>query len=579
MQLIKVSANKSSFKTVYFKKSGLNFIVAKQKNAKNKDVGKTYNGVGKSLLISIIHFCLGSKTKNYTSFCEKLPDWEFSLEFAIGEKNYTATRTTINPNRIKLNGEELTLTKFNTKMEELCFQIPDDIGNLSFRSLLPFFIRPNKKSYVSFGEAITTPNPYQKMVYNAFLLGLDVFLAKKKHNLKKEQDRIKDLEQNFKKDDLLRDFFSGQKDVSLTIDDLDEQIEKLEKSLRNFKVAEDYYEVQLEADKIEQKLFQLNNKIILLKNNVASIENSLKIEPSKENLDEIQKIYEEANVHFSDALTKTLSDLESFYEKLVTNRKRRLMEQKNKLELEIDEKSTAAQKLQDEFDNLMKYLGDHEALDVFVALSEKSSKLKSSSENLKKYQVLQAEYKEKLREIEKDQIEQAEKTDEYLKGMQSEIGELRNYFRNLVKRFYPHSIAGLTIENNDRDNLQRFDIDAKIESDNSDGINNVKIFCYDLTVLFKGQNHNMNFIFHDSRLFDGIDERQKAELTKVLSEQFSNTDKQYIASVNQNQLTEIYNILGDELYKEIIEDNTVLVLTDEDPSEKLLGIQVDIEDK
>lgn len=191
----------------------------------------------------------------------------------------------------------------------------------------------------------------------------------------------------------------------------------------------------------------------------------------------------------------------------------------------------------------------------------------------------ETEYKEKLLEIEKDQIEQSEITDEYLKEMQSEIGELRNYSRNLVKRFYPYSVTGLIIENNDRDNLQRFDIDAKIESDNSDGINNVKIFCCDLTVLFKGQNHNMNFVFHDSRLFDGIDERQKAELVKVFSEQFSNTDKQYIASVNQNQLTEIYNILGDDLYKKIIEDNTVLVLTDEDSSEKLLGIQVDIEDK
>ena len=371
MQLIKVSANKSSFKTVHFNKSGLNFIIAKQKDVKNKDVGKTYNGVGKSLLINIIHFCLGSKTKNYISFCEKLPDWKFSLEFVIGEKNYTATRSTSSPNRIHLNGEELILTKFNTKMEELCFQIPDDIGNLSFRSLLPFFIRPNKKSYVSFDEALTTPNPYQKMLYNAFLLGLDVFLAKKKYNLKKEQDRIKDLEQNFKKDDLLRDFLSGQKDVSLTIDDLDEQIEKLEKSLKNFKVADDYYEVQLEADKIEQKLFQLNNKIILLKNNVASIEGSLKIEPSKGNLDEIQKVYEEANVHFSDALTKTLSDLESFYEKLVINRKRRLMEQKNKLESEIDEKSTAARKLQTKFDNLMKYLGDHEAHDVVLSLRQR----------------------------------------------------------------------------------------------------------------------------------------------------------------------------------------------------------------
>lgn len=578
MRLIKLSANQADFKTVSFNKSGLNFIVAKQKNVDNKDTGNTYNGVGKSLLINIVHFCLGSSTNNYKSFCEKLADWEFTLEFSIGETYYTSNRSTVNPNRIHLNGEPLTLSKFNTKLEELCFQIPDGASNLSFRSLLPFFIRPNKKSYVSFDEASRTHNQYQKMLYNAFLLGLDVFLAHKKYHLKKEQDRIKDLERNFKKDDLLWDFFSGQKDVALTIDDLDEQIKMLEENLNNFKVANDYYEVQIEADKIERKLFQLNNKIILLENNVSSIENSLKVEPSKDNLNEIQKVYEEANVHFSNALTKTLSDLESFYEKLVANRKRRLLEQKNKLKLEIDKKSTASQKLQKEFDDLMKYLGDHEALDVFVALSEKYSNLKSKRDNLKYYQILQTEYKDRLREIEKDQIEQSEVTDEYLNELQSEIGELRNYFRNLVKRFYPHSVAGLTIENNDRDNLQRFDIDAKIESDNSDGINNVKIFCYDLTLLFKGQNHNINFIFHDSRLFDGIDERQKAELMRVLNEEFTNTNKQYIATVNQNQLNEIANVLGSELYTEIIEDNTVLVLTDEDPSEKLLGIQVDIED-
>ncbi|MEK6455816.1 DUF2326 domain-containing protein [Caldifermentibacillus hisashii] len=578
MQLIKVSANQADFKTVHFNKSGLNFIVAKQKNVENKDTGNTYNGVGKSLLVSIVHFCLGSSKKNYKSFCRNLPDWEFSLEFIIGDTHYAATRSTNNPDRINLNGEKLILRDFNEKLEKLCFQIPDGVSNLSFRALLPFFIRPNKKSYVSFDEASGSHNSYQKMLYNAFLLGLDVFLAHKKYNLKKEQNRIEELERNFRKDDLLRDFFSGQKDVALTIDDLDEQIEKLEVDLKNFKIADDYYQVQLEADEIERKLFQLNNKIILLKNNVASIEKSLSIEPSKDNLDDIQKVYAEVNVHFSDTLTKTLSDLESFYKKLISNRKRRLLEHKNKLGLEIEEKLIESQRLQKNFDELMKYLGDHDALDVFVTLSEKYSNLKAKRDNLKKYQVLQTEYKEKLREIEKNQIEQSETTDEYLRRMQTEIGELRNYFRNLVKRFYPHSVAGLSIENNDRDNLQRYDIDAKIESDNSDGINNVKIFCYDLTLLFKGQNHNMNVIFHDSRLFDGIDERQKAELIKVLYEEFSNTNKQYIATVNQNQLNEIYNILGDELYTQIIEKNTVLVLTDEDPSEKLLGIQVDIED-
>ncbi|GAA4068952.1 DUF2326 domain-containing protein [Amphibacillus indicireducens] len=578
MQLIKVSSNKTSFKTVHFNKSGLNFIVAKQKDAENKEVGRTYNGVGKSLLIKIIHFCLGASKKSYKTFCNQLPGWEFTLEFEAQGRNYVAKRATEYPNKIILDGEPLTLAKFNKKMAEVSFNLPDDVSYLSFRSLLPSFIRSNKKSYVSFYDTSGAHQSYQKMIYNAFLLGLDVFLAQEKQQLRKEYNRIKDFETNFKKDELLRDFFFGQKDVELTIDDLNDKIAKLEMNLAEFKIADDYHMVQKEADNVENELFELNNKIILLKNQIRSIDNSLKIKPSEGNLEDIKKIYGEVNVHFSDSVTKTLSDLESFYEKLISNRNRRLLEQKNKIKAEIKDKASSAEKMQKSFDQLMKYLGEHEALDVFVTMSERLSDLKSKRDNLKKYQTLQKEYKEKLREIEKVQIEQSEVTDKYLESMKPEIEEIRRYFRSLVKRFYPNSVAGLKIENNSGDNQERFIIEAKVESDNSDGINNVKIFCYDLTILFKGQNHNVNFVFHDSRLFDGIDERQKGEMMKVLFEEFSNTDHQYIASVNQNQLNEIKSVLGDELYKSIIEDNTVLTLTDEDPSEKLLGIQVDIEE-
>ena len=66
MQLKKLYANKSSFRTVEFNETGLSFIVAKQKNPDNKNNGKTYNGVGKSLLVKIIHFCMGSKKKIIT---------------------------------------------------------------------------------------------------------------------------------------------------------------------------------------------------------------------------------------------------------------------------------------------------------------------------------------------------------------------------------------------------------------------------------------------------------------------------------------------------------------------------------
>ena len=221
----------------------------------------------------------------------------------------------------------------------------------------------------------------------------------------------------------------------------------------------------------------------------------------------ILKIYEESNIYLSELITKRLEDLEEFYKKLIDGRKRRLYEQKIKLEKQLSEENENARNLQIEFGKLMVYLGEHGALDVFVKLSEKLSNLKSNRDSLKKYHDLQIEYRERLRNIEKEQIEQSGITDKYLIDTYSEVNELRNYFRDIAKRFYPNNVVGLTIENNDGSNKQRFNIEAKIESDNSDGINNVKIFCYDLTLLFKGKNHKINFIWNHYEfflLFNGI---------------------------------------------------------------------------
>ncbi|HHX24599.1 MAG: DUF2326 domain-containing protein [Tepidanaerobacteraceae bacterium] len=575
MQLIKVYSNMETFREVKFNERGLSFIVAKQKNPEVTEKGQTYNGVGKSLLVRIIHFCLGARKKNYKKFCEKLPGWEFYLDFKIDNKIYTAKRSTDNPNRIFLNGEELSVNKFNKKMGQLCFDIPKDISFLSFRSLIPFFIRPNRESYVSYFNPGKTGSNYQTLLYNAFLLGLDVFLVQKKRKIRKEQERIGELEDNFKKDSLLRDFFTGNRDVTLTLIDIEEQIKKLDDNLRNFKVAEDYHEVQIEADNVERELFTLNNEIIMLQNNIKNIDKSLHITPDL-NKSDIKHIYDEANIYFTNNMNRTLDELENFYNKLVTSRKKRLLEQRNRLSAEIQSKSNKLKLLQEEFDKLLQYLGEHQALDVFVSLSNKSASLKSERDSLKKYQELQSEYKEKQRQAEKDLLDLAEATEKYLKEIESDIVELRDHFRGLAKTFYPKSAAGLTIENNDGANQLQFNIDAKIESDTSDGINNVKIFCYDLTMLFKGHNHRVNFIFHDSRLFDGIDERQKADIFKIVYEKFTNQNKQYIATVNQNQLDEVNRLISEEHFDNIFTKNTVLTLTDEADSQKLLGIKVDI---
>ncbi len=578
MQLVRVYSNHNSFRNVYFNLNKPNFIIAKQKDPGNSEDGKTYNGVGKSLLVRIVHYCLGSSIKDYKVFCEKLSGWEFFLDFKIGVRNFTASRTTDEPNKITLNGEQTSLDKFKKEMEKLCFSIPEDVSYLSFRSMIPFFIRPKKESYVDCKKPGKAGSEYQTLLYNSFLLGLDIKLAEKKYKLKKEQERIRKLEKNFKEDSLLRDYFTGDRDVSLTLVDLDEKIKRIDEDLNNFKVADDYHDIQKEADSVEKELFDLNNEITIIKNNIAHIDESLKITPSM-NSSELESIYAESKVFFPEIVKKSLNEIDNFYTNLLTNRIRRLSEQKNQLKIIQNQKIKTSKNLKEKLDRLLKYLGEHQALDLFLSLSHKVAELKSQKENLEKYQILQSEYKSKERQTEKDMIDLSEITDTYLSKIEDNTRIIREFFRSLAKTFYPQSIVGLTISTNEGENQLVFDIEPKIESDGSDGISNVKLFCYDLSLLFEGENHNIDFIFHDSRLYDGIDERQKTTMFKIIGRYFSKSDKQYISTVNQNQLNEIKANLSPEEYKFIIEDNTILTLTDDSDTEKLLGIKVDIGNK
>ena len=61
-----------------------------------------------------------------------------------------------------------------------------------------------------------------------------------------------------------------------------------------------------------------------------------------------------------------------------------------------------------------------------------------------------------------------------------------------------------------------------------------------------------------------------------MNEKFSQNDKQYIATINQNQVTEVRRHLSEEEFKNIIEDNTILNLTDDDEKGKLLGITIEL---
>ena len=145
----------------------------------------------------------------------------------------------------------------------------------------------------------------------------------------------------------------------------------------------------------------------------------------------------------------------------------------------------------------------------------------------------------------------------------------------MAKKFYPNKSSGLIIKNNEGDNKLRFNIIAKIEDDASDGINEVKIFCFDILILLS-KISKIRFLFHDSRLLANMDPRQRKVLFEIVNKFSLNNEFQYICSINEDTLYSIESEMKPEEFVESIKNNIILELTDKSPESKLLGVQVDI---
>src|SRR5215217_9357381 len=98
-----VRCDQPSFKNVEFL-PGLNVVLAERSaQASEKD---SRNGLGKTTLIDIIHFCLGGKADRKNRVMAKpLKNWTFSLDVDLRGKRYTVSRNTGQPKRVIIDGD------------------------------------------------------------------------------------------------------------------------------------------------------------------------------------------------------------------------------------------------------------------------------------------------------------------------------------------------------------------------------------------------------------------------------------------------------------------------------------------
>jgi len=573
MRLIELSANQASFRTVRFNRNGLSLIVGRKSDPEDHSREHSFNGVGKSLLLYLVNFCLGSKTNQ--ELAEKLPDWEFRLTYELNGNTHRLARSTTNQNKVTLDDDEISLSAYTDLLGQTLFELSSKVKFLTFRSLISQFCRQGKPGYMEFDQTAKGEKQYARLLRSAYLLGLDESLVDRKRELREEATRLKDIQKQFKTDSLLRDYYHGDRDVSLEIQELDDSIARLDAQAKAFQVAENYETVVKEADTTRKAWRQARNELHGLESSLKQIEASLTEQPEL-GTEQVREMYNSAQLELPDLVIKRLEEVAQFHAELVASRSRRLTSEKHRIERRVSELNAELAKLDADKDRYFQFLGSHGALSEYEALHGTLSEKRHQVERLRDFQSLQQEFEERSQTNELEMSQENIRATEYLKSAKTLTDEHNDRFRSMAKRIWPANTSGLVVHNNQGDNQIRFDIQPRIQSDASDGIGETKIFCFDMTVLLAHKNHSLRCLMHDNRLYPGIDPRQRAELFRVAHEESTKNDCQYIASLNEDNLTSMNEEMDAEEFESLLKSHTVLELTDDSDTGKLLGITVDL---
>lgn len=571
MKLIKLYSNYPNFKTMEFRDKGFSFIAGSEKKISNKS---TYNGVGKTLSIVLIDFCLGA---NALEDLKKLA-CNFCLDVRISNRKFTFSRSTINNKKIYIDDDEYTVDKFKKKLEEMLAIERQD--NISIRTILSYFIRYKKSSFIDpiITNKYTSVNKpdYSSLVNVFYLLNLDTKLLKEKQKNHKKLDSAKNAKRSLEDKEIKSLLNSNNTNIDIEMNILSKKLEEKLKLRELYKVSDTYADLKSELYNKRNELNETTNCIEIIKSNLKKIALSLE-EKHDITVEEIKKFYGDVYNIFPSDIIRELKEVEEFHNNLIKNRINRLSNSRIELMTKLKNKEQDKKLIEKRIDELYSILGSNGELIEYDSINNEIDAINNQISKYKMYKDNISLIENRILKCTQDMNSNNLLANQYLIDNKDKIDELNKTFANLVVDLYGDETSGsISIKNNTLNNSIQFEMQTKIKNDSSTGIGNSKILCFSTMLLFLNKV-NIEFMIMDNKVLDGIASNQLANYFKTIH----NTDDfQYIFTINQNELNELKVKLGDE-YEEIIENNIILDLNDDGDSGKLLGttIELDLQEK
>jgi uncharacterized protein YydD (DUF2326 family) len=333
-----VRSDNVSFKPVSFG-SGISVVLAERtKESTKKD---SRNGLGKTTLLEVIHFCLGATgTRGQGVLADALKGWTFFLDIDLLGRRYTVGRNTEKPGRVVIDGDcttwpiaprhekdtgeqSLSIREWNQTLGVLLFDLllntESERYAPTFRSVISYFIRKGRDAYSTPFEHYRKQQEWDKQMNNAFLLDLSWQYAARWQILK-DQDRALSHLRDAAQSGIVTNLIGSIGELETRKVQLETQLERSRQQLTTFAVHPQYRDMEEQANTLTTTMHNLVNENVSDRRMITFYETSLQEEQPAAR-ERVAEVYAEAGVVLPDQVVRRLEDVQEFHNQIIANRR------------------------------------------------------------------------------------------------------------------------------------------------------------------------------------------------------------------------------------------------------------------
>lgn len=540
--------NPRGVKPILFEK-GLNFVIGERsKNLENLRESKKMNGVGKSVLIEMINFCLLKELSK--SRLDKIPDpvlppninlcLEIDIETPTKIRTITIKRKKNESSPIVFleNEKEQDFEKLDTAkdyLESLVFENEVVRDRPSLRSLISLLIRDERTSY----DNILYPYPESSKSHfgdlikpHLYFFDLDLSLVERVRKIDKQLDDIKNVVRELGKD--IKKEGVSPKDIEVYLNELKDKVQKLELSINRLEPGEAIKQASDKLAKLETQIRVLVSEKVAREYSARQIKSLPRFE--KINSNEVSSIYNSFKDGLGDLVKKSLdqvqsfqSQIEDFHNKLMTEKLAILNSEINELESKIDALDIEASKIYAQHNSTKKIEGLKTAILLHKEKNGELEKLSYTYELLKSKQ-------EQGKKLNRDRSRAIEKLDAEIFKLNTTINSFKEDLDAIHEYVAGNKGCHFDIKINET-GKEFVNFDYRIKLDGSSGINRIKTFIYDALLMLNrvtSQRH-LGFLIHDN-IFASVGKDDMVRALNYLDKtSIKNKHFQYIVAINKDE--------------------------------------------